>query len=237
MLDRTRIVAKDSRLGTDIVDPSSWFEEGMVLAWSAAGWARSLDADAEALRGISGSNKLPVLTGVVIDEPVVFTNDPGEIITLKKANLIADSVKVIGISSTLYVEDTNYTVDEIHGTLTNAQPANTIDEACYVCYTYWRTPTEMEEEVGMPLSNSIDETVGAGKVVVFQGQMRIATTCYDTALTYAVNEALYDNGNGLLTNDLSADRAMLGRVFAVPTAGDVYLIAELDTGNCAIVKS
>ena len=226
MLDRTRTIA-ERRLGVDPVDPNTSFEEGALLHWSSNGWKVSDDADGTVIRGIAGINKQSSVNGVVIKESITFGDD--DTATLNHANLVEGSEMVTSTDeSTTYTIKTDYTMNYTNGIVTRVDGGHIEAGATVlISYSYQRTLQEIEEDIGMPITNSLDETFGSNKVVVFQGRCRIATTCYDTSKAYAVNDALYDNGDGLLTSDSTGSKVQVGRVLKVPEASDPYLIADL----------
>lgn len=225
MLDRTRCVV-DRRLGTDPVVTATTFEEGDILHWSADGWAVSADGtDTTAIRGIAGINKQSALYGVIIDEEItllgatVATN-------LAHSNLVADSQKVTSEDGlTTYTETTDYTCNDTNGTITSVLIPDGTD--LLVSYMYQKTQAEYEEDPGLNINNSLDETLGSGNVVVWTGKMTIATTRYDTSKAYAVSGILYDNGDGRLTSTAGSNIAV-GYCKVVPTASDPYMVAVLD---------
>jgi len=236
MLDRTRMVI-ERRLGTDSVDPNTHFEEGALLQFGATGWARSAGGSLDVIRGIAGINAIQTMTYVSIKEQVSFA--VGSTASLKKANIQGapppgpTSVRVTDLTgTTLYTEGPitpgpyDYTIDYTHGTITKAS-GSTIGTTALVSYTYQRTMEEAEEEVGLPISNNLDETFGSGNTVVFQGNCLIFTTMYDTSKAYSVNAPLYDNGDGNLTSNNPGTLVRVGAVKSVPTASDPFLGAEL----------
>jgi len=227
MLDRTRNVVL-KRLGTDPVDPNATFEEGDLLHWSADGWTKSSDGTADVLRGIAGLTKSSILYAPQIDEEAVLTEE--DVIELAHANIVDGSQKVTDeAGTTTYEEDTDYTFNDTNGTIARIATGSIDDgDTVLVSYTYQRTEEEIQEEIGKNLRNDLDETFGSGNVVVYQGRMTIVTNRYDTSQAYAVNDPLYDNGDGLLTSDSTGSVVAVGYVKQVPTASDPWLIAELD---------
>jgi len=229
----------ERRLGTDPVDPNTQFEEGALLQFGATGWARSADGTLDVIRGIAGINAIQTMTYVSIQERVSFAAGSATA-SLKKANIQGapppgpTSVRVTDLTgTTLYTEgplesgSPDYTIDYTHGTITKTT-GSTIGTAALVSYTYQRTMEEAEEEVGLPISNNLNETFGSGNTVVFQGNCLIFTTMYDTSQAYSINDPLYDNGDGNLTNNNgSGTLVRVGIVKSVPTASDPFLGAEL----------
>ena len=230
MLDRTRSVISD-RLGTDPVDPNSFFQEGDMLHWDeAVGWTLSTDGTADVMRAIAGLNKSQnQMDGVVINEEISFAG--GDTQNLSKGNLIAGSVRVTDPTGvTVYAVTTDYTINATNGQITRVG-GGTIPAGgdVLVSFTYQKSLIEIEEEPGMPLDNQLDETLGSGQVVAIRGKnVIIVTDRYDTAQAYAGNDPLYDNGDGLLTTDASGGVVEVGKVKNGPTAADPWLTAVLD---------
>ena len=202
MLDRTRLIAA-KRLGTDPVDPNTTFQEGSVLHWTANGWAISDDGSTVCIRGIAGLNKISALTQPIIGELMSFAS--GFVQNTKYGNI--SNVYVTLLAGTPCQSPRDYSVTAANnGTITKVDFGSggaIIPDggSALVSYTF-QVPLDLqEEENGMPLSNNLDETLGSGNVVVFSEKMEIATDQYDSSLAYAVNDPLYDNGDGLLTKD------------------------------------
>lgn len=225
-LDRTRLLV-ERRLGVDAVDPNTLFSEGDVLHWSADGWKQSDDADAVVIRGIAGINKQTTQNGVIIGEEVVLNAE--DVTPLAHGNVIDGSQKVTDeTGATTYTETTDYLFVDANGTIARVATGSIGDgDTVLVSYTYQKTQIEIEEDPGLGINNSLDETIGSGNVAVFQGNCLIATTQYDTSQDYAVNDVLYDNGDGLLTSDDTGSPVAVGSVKSPPSAQDPYLLAEL----------
>lgn len=237
-LDRTRCVP-GRKLGTMPVVAATTFREGDVLHWTASGWVISNSKSATVARAIAGCNKATSVIGTVVDEVVVFTGTAvpatAEVKTLAHANLTSSAVAELGVrgvvSTTLYVLTTHYTCSTTNGTLTNVVAPNTITEACYVSYSYTKTMAELETEVGLPIDNSLDETLGSGNATVLDGKCRIVTDRFVPGLVYSVLTTanyVYDNGDGRLTSSNAGGAIHLGKVVQVPTAADPYLTVDLD---------
>lgn len=228
MLDRTRLVT-ERRLGVDAVDPASYFEEGSLLQWGASGWALSASATANVPRALAGLNRL-LSPGynVVINEPVILVGVIDSV--LNHAPVKAASYKVTDLLGTPYTEGAgNDYIMTIGNGLIKRDPLSTIvdGDTVLVSYTYPLTKDEMDELVGMPLSNDLDETLGASQVVAFQGDCIVAITNYDSSLDYVAGAPLFDKGDGLLTSDGSGAKIQVGFVKTPPSAGDRFLVAQL----------
>lgn len=230
MIDRTRLVC-ERRLGTDPVDPNTSFQEGMLLHWSATGWVKSAAGNAGAIRGIAGMNKTTSpLYRAICDEEIIFDDDES-IETLAHGSLLTGSIVIATAAGVLCVVTTDFTVDSLsNGTLKRVHPGSgnlTTKTVHYVSYTYQMTVEEQEQEIGLPITNSYDETFGSSQVVVFRGDCLVYTMEYDTSLAYALNAVVYDKGDGLLTSNGGGGVVAVGRVKSTPTASDPYLGVEL----------
>ena len=230
MLDRTRLIAA-KRMGTDPVDPNTTFQEGMLLHWTANGWAVSDDGSTVCIRGIAGLNKVSALKQPIIGELVSFAS--GLVQNLKYGNVT--NVYATLLIGTPCQNPRDYLVSSApNGTITKIAfgvGGAIIPDLGSALFSYtFQVPLDLqEEENGMPLSNNLDETLGSGNAVVFTEKMEIATDQYDSSLAYAVNDPLYDNGDGLLTkDDDSGANVFLGYCKQPPTAGDRFMIAALD---------
>lgn len=229
MLDRTRCVI-EKRLGTDPVDPNTSFQEGDVLQWSATGWVKSANGTLAVIRGLAGINKVTSpLNGVVINLRVVFTA-PGAAVVLPHGNVIVGTERIVnpalavGAITVDYNLVANGIITQIPGSVVLVPGAVNL-----MSFTYQMSQEEMEQEVGMPISNSNDETLGSGNVVVLQGNCTIFTDRFDTTLLWALNDPVYDNGDGLLTNVIGmGPNVWMGTVKKVPTASDSFLGVEMN---------
>jgi len=235
MLDRTRLTI-ERKLGTDPVDPNSYFEEGALLLWGANGWYVSDDAAADVPRALAGINRLlQPGNDVVIDEPVTLVGVIDS--ALAHGNIDAASVVVTDLTGTIpYASPGDYVLTAPNGLIKRGAGPSTIPDGATVLvdYTYQKTLTEQEEDPGMPLSNNLDETLGVGNMVAIQGDCVVALTNYDTAVAYAVGAPLYDNGDGRLTSADPAPGAKVGYVKTPPSAGDRFLVAQLSLNTVLI---
>lgn len=222
MIDRTRLEAV-RRPGTDLVDVNSVFQEGDLLILTANGWKRSDSATAAGIRAIAAINKSSTQYGVVIGEQVVLNGTTPS--NLKHANLVANSQRVY-IGATVYVEGTDYTVNDVNGTIARIA-AGSIPDGATVSVDYQYELTQAEKDVkGRPIENIVDETASSGRVEVIKPPAVVFLTNYDPAPGYQVGASVYDNGDGRLTSDGSGGKVAVGKVKQAPGASDVFLGVE-----------
>ena len=237
MLDRTRLTI-ERKLGTDPVDPNSYFEEGSLLLWGANGWYMSDDGADDVPRAMAGINRLlQPGNDVSIKEPVILNGVLDS--PLNHGNIDAASVVVTDITGmTTYATSSDYILTAPNGLIRRAALSTIPDGATVlVTYGYQKTLTEQEEDPGMPLSNNLDETLGVGNMVAIQGDCIVALTNYDPAVAYVAGGPLYDNGDGRLTSVDPAPGAKVGYCKTPPSAGDRFLVAQLSLDTVPITAA
>jgi len=212
-------------MGTDAVDPTTYFEEGMILMRVASGttfmWRRS---NGTRPSGIAKCVKTLTKYKPVIYERVVLTG-------VALSTLNHGNVRYVRVESgtagnaILYSPATDYTIGNANGTI-NRQVGSVIPAGgtVFVSYQYMMTQAEMIDE-GLNWENTLDDTASTGQATVISGNCRICSDQYDTNADYRVDDPLYD-WNGLPST--ARGTIHIGSVLVPPTAADPWLQWETD---------
>jgi len=155
---------------------------------------------------------------------------------LAHANLLTAAGGAAGVrvaaalTSTAWVETTDYTVSYTNGTITRAGGGSLLADGAYVYvnYQYAMTAQELSDDGHNFWNFDDDVTIQGGKVTVITGDAILFTTAYDPAQTYTVGLQLEagvaaDNLTGYVTVAGGTGTFNVGTVFQVPTPDDPYL--------------
>lgn len=202
-------------------------EEGLLLKSVLVAGSEHLTLTAgtanEKVVGFAYNTNLSVTTAVVVEDTLVIPGAAPYTIQLKKANLVAGSVRVhnVAANSDFAVGSGagEYSIDLVHGTLTF--DAADKDKAIVVTYKYNLTMKESallyrERPVNAPNAAFFDE------VVAIVGSGELYTTAFDSSLSYDAVNAVYAGANGIITA-ASGGVALPARVISTPTAASPYL--------------
>lgn len=209
--------------GNKPVDASATFEAGQVATYASDGELVVCDNTAVPC-GMFKWNKTTQIYGGIIAEAVTLTGITAS--NLKHANVSNVKVTSTATGGTEYSGVTDYTVNTTNGTVVRNTPSGiSSGQTVYVSYTYQKTDAEMIRD-GKNFVLSLDDSQGSNKMAIIQGLSTLYTDAFETGRAYAVNDAIYCNGSGKLTNTTYTYR--IGRVISVPTAADPYLGIEGD---------
>lgn len=223
-------------LGVYVADPTNTFRAGMVVMRNAAGLV--VPSDGSDVLGIAKWNHATTLMSAVVDEAVVVTGVVASNLRHPMVGNVRVATAVKG-GGTVYVEDTDYTVNTTNGTITRIVGHMAPDPTTvYVTYTWQITEADLVQMQGKNFWNTNDEvSQNESRITVITDAELIYTTQYDTGKVYTLsgaNSNLYaalpgtplPGKSGLITSD-SASAKYVGRVFQVPTAADPFLGLKL----------
>lgn len=139
----------------------------------------------------------------IVEESKTFASN---IITLDNANVQSSSVKVMDLSGNVYAVNTAYTLNATNGIITRNTSTGLIGatETVLVSYRYKD-----------PNLTGIDQTLGSGNAAVLEEPAEVATLVYDTSKVYTLNQKLYVNADGVITN--VSGGVVIGIVTKVPS--------------------
>lgn len=207
------------------VDPAASFTVGQIAKLTA-------DANGNPIATVCTATSTDVPVGIfwchktlsfysaAVNEAVTFTGS-GTTVALKHAYLKGAAgtyVKVTNtVEGTAYTYTTDYTINYTNGTITHVGAGSIGTTATvYISYLY----KDMNQ-------SGIDQTLGAGKVVLLEDKGEIATRLYDTSVKWALtgNDAIVVcNADGIVTTRTKDGSApAVGKVTKVPTSSDTEL--------------
>ncbi len=218
-------------LGTYVANASTTFRAGMLVQLNAA--QEVIICDGTEPFGFAKYTKSNTLYATVTAERIQLTGTTAS--NLEHANLwvpgATGGIRVVDAATgaVVYTEGggSDYTVNYTNGTVVRVG-GSTIVSGSYVLvdYSYQVTEDELKFEGRNFWNFNDDVTIQGDKITVINDWSIIFTTQYDTAQTYAVNDALTagvtgDTKQGLVTKGGAG--AFIGNVFQVPTADDPFL--------------
>jgi len=197
--------------GWRMVHPESQFIAGYVAALDSNSLAIVADNTTTKVLGLYNCHKTVNFYVPVQDEEGIFTG-AGSYIALTYAYVKTSTVRVYDSTGvTLYIEDTDYTVDYTHGLIIHkASGSIGTTDLILIDYTYHD-----------PNITGLDQTIGSGAASVIEGNGEIATLAYETNAAWTVNAVIRVSANGLPTT--SGTGTAFGFVTKQPTAGNPEL--------------
>ncbi len=215
----TRVLSGVLVTGYRDVNPTAQFIAGTVAKLTTVDGkavATPVTAVTDTAVGIFWCDKVSTFYRTVFEEVVTLGAD-GVAVNLQHANLKSGSVRVTKADGTPSVELTDYNVNLVNGTITPIALNNLSGEAtCLVSYWY-----------ADPNKAGIDNTGTLGKAAVLEGYGEIATSVYDTAVTYTLGGSVYFTAAGILTSASGNGAVKIGTVTKVPSSSDIELYVKV----------
>ena len=192
-----------------------------------------LDTGAVAPFGVAKLDKTTSRFATVVGEyiqlnGVVATNLAHANLFAAAGGVASGAVRVAAaLTGGAYVQDTNYTVNYVNGTIVRLGAGIADGAYVYVNYTYALTSVdELREGRNFWLSTD-DSTIQDERFTVVTGRSTLFTSQYDQSQTYVINDVLYSGAAGDTLSGYFTKRAtstfIVGKVFQIPTADDPYL--------------
>lgn len=212
----TRVLSGVLVTGYRDVNPTAEFIAGTVAKLTTVDGkavATPVTAVTDTAVGIFWCDKVSTFYRTVFEEVVTLGAD-GVAVNLQHANLKNGSVRVTKADGT---PSTDYTVNLVNGTITPTALGNLSGEpTCLVSYWY-----------ADPNKAGIDNTGTLGKAAVLEGYGEIATSVYDTAVTYTLGGSVYFTAAGILTSTSDNGAVKIGTVTKVPSSSDIELYVKV----------
>lgn len=155
----------------------------------------------------------------------------GAVSTFAASTQSSEIVQDATTPATVYVNNTDYVLDTVLGQI-KAKGATTPNKQVLVSYTYKLNDAFEKNFRGVNYKGSLDDAEGSSKATVWSGWGEYTTDQFNTAVAYAIGDALRTTigahvaGKGLLTNEASGATVaakIVGYVSALPTAADPSL--------------
>lgn len=178
--------------GYRAVDSTQQFTAGMIAKLATVDGLTKVQVannTDEAVIGIFNVSKVNSFYRPVINEPQAFPGGTNGYFTVNYANLDANSVLVTNPAGVAYAAS-DYDVDAVHGIITRTT-SSSISSTGAVLVSYRYIDNNL---------TGIDQTLGSGNVSLIEAPAEVATLVYDTSKIYKINQKLYVNANGLITN-------------------------------------
>lgn len=209
-------------MGNIDVDANATFQAGQIAAYDSTG-AATVATTGSLPCGLFKWNKASTIYGIALDETIT---DAASATTYTMAHANVSNVRVVDSIGGLLVETTDYTINAVNGVITQVGNDLAVGETIVVDYTYEKSEADLNE-AGKNFFNTNDDTAGASKVTLIQGNWRVYTDQFDTSQAYAVNDSLYVTADGKFTSE-NTGTEMDAKVVSIPTASSPWLGVEGD---------
>jgi hypothetical protein len=219
----------DSNLGTYVVNASTAFRAGMLVALNSS-QELVINAGTTAV-GFAKYDVATALYETVVDEYIQLNGTTAT--SLANANLYAgNGIRVDSAAQgtgTTYTVTTDYTVNATNGTVTRVGGGSITDgQYVYVTYMYEIPNSQMQFEGKnfWNVNNAIEYT--NARMTVITGQSIVFTSQYDPSQVYAVDSVVEagvtgDSLSGLVTLTGVGTGPNIGTVIQVPSAADPFM--------------
>jgi hypothetical protein len=214
-----------------VVDPNAQITAGMVAFLATSGTTT--------VATIAASGTVPIGTfwkdhaSAYVRSTVESTTFDAttDLALLQKGNVLSTaSIKVTSATgATVYTQGLDYTVNTTNGLLQNLGVGIAAGATVVVWYRYTVRATQIywdnvstKWSSGSNYDRAPDDTMGAGKITVAEGDAKIFTDMYDVNQTYTLNASLRSDVNSLWSTAATA-YSICGRVIQVPSATNQFL--------------
>jgi len=204
------------------IDSVADFMQGMVATIGTDSEVEVASNTSKKVLGVFNNHKTANFYRPIVEEEVTFVGADLPV-NLANQNLRADyAIVTDSTGGTVYTEGTDYALDDPTGVITH-DSGGAIGATDTVKISYLYKDTGLSE---------IDDTEGAGRVSLMEGEGEIALLIYDvtkinsTANKFAVGEKVTADANGLASTGGSAGQ--LGYVTKVPTNADPELHVQME---------
>ena len=207
------------------VDPNATFVAGTVAKITSVNGASvvtPVTAVTDTPVGIFWSDKVSTFYRTVFSETVTV-GTAGVAVNLAHANIQVSSLRItLADGVTPSVVTTDYSIVNTGGIIVNGQitpiSGHNLDGVATCLASYWYQD---------PIATGIDQTFGANAVAVLEGYGELATSIYDTSVSYTLGNAIYFSATGILSSASGGSAVKIGTITKVPTSDDIELYVKV----------